>query len=135
MTLRWPPAFAWGHVGGALLIGAVTGAFLDWKAVWVFGSSMAGGALVSALVCWRWPGPAGAWWKLWLVGVFANPLFLAAAAWMWIDRECLLGHKVGWNCLLSDVGPDVAAACLAPPFLGLAVRYVMQRWRGRAGSG
>ncbi len=129
LTVRWPPAFAWGHVGGALLIGAVVGIFFDWKAVWVFGSSMAGGALVSALVCWWWPGFAGSWWKLLLVGLAANPLFLGAVVWMWIDRECLLGHVRGWNCLLSDVGPDIAAACLPTPFLGLVARWGWRRLR------
>jgi hypothetical protein len=129
--LKRLPAFAVGHVGGALLIGAGIGGLLivDWSAVWEIGGTMAGGALVSALVCWWRPGYAGAWWKLWLVATFANPLFLTALYWTWSDRECLLGHRTGWNCLLSDLGPDTVGFCLVPPILGLLSNWGWRRFR------
>ena len=113
LTAHWPPAFAWGHVGSALVIGVTAGSFVDGNAVWIFGGSFAVGAIVSALVCWAWPGFAGAWWKLWLMAVLANPVFLVALTLMWMDRECLIHHTGGWSCMFSDFGPDLAAVCLA----------------------
>lgn len=134
--LRWPPAFAWGQVGSALLVGLTAGLVVgDLNGILIFAGAMAGGALVSVLAGWAWPGLAGPWWKLWLVGVFANPLFLAALVWMWVDRECLIEDKHGWDCMFADGGPDLATVCLGTPLLGLAARYATRRWRGRGGSG
>jgi hypothetical protein len=107
-----------------LLVGVVCGAFLDLKAVMVFGGVLAVSAAASALVCWWWPGFDGAAWKLWLAGVFGNPLLLVALFFAATERECLLGRKTGWDCLFSDVGPMVAGVCLLPPVFGLAVRWV-----------
>ena len=125
--------FAFGHVIAALVAGAVAGAFLDLTAVMVFSSVLAASAIVSALVCWRWPGFAAAAWKLWLIGVLANPLFLAAVAFSIEQYECLVGRKTGWNCMFSDLGPMVAGMCLLPPIGGLLWRG-WKRWRARGAS-
>ena len=94
----------------------------------VFSSVLAASAVVSALVCWRWPGFAADGWKLWLTGSLANPLFLAAIAFSADQYECLLGRHTGWNCLFSDAGPLVAGMCLLPPLGGLLWRW----WRRRS---
>ncbi len=135
MTLRWPPAFAWGHVGGALVIGVAAGSVVDnGRAVWEFGGWMAGGALVSALVCWWWPGFAGRWWKLWPMAVLANPVFLIGLDWMWVDRACLLHYTGPWECMLTGIGPETATGCLPSPLLGLAARWVAGRSSAKAAS-
>ena len=82
-------------------------------------------------MCWAWPGFAGAWWKLWLMAVLANPVFLVALVLMWMDRECLIHHTGGWSCMFSDFGPDLAAVCLATPVLGLAARWIGRRFQAR----
>ena len=125
--------FALGHVIAALVAGAVAGAFLDLKAVLVFSSVLAASAIVSALVCWRWPGFTAAAWRLWLIGVLANPLFLAAVAFSIDQYECLVGWKTGWNCMFFDLGPKVAGMCLLPPIGGLLWRG-WRRWRAPAAS-
>ena len=125
------PAFVLGHVIAAFVAGAVAGTFLDLKAVMVFSSVLAASAIVSALVCWRWPGFEAAGWKLWLIGILANPLFLTAAAFSADQYDCLLGRKTGWNCMLSDVGPMVAGMCLLPPIGGLLWRW-WRRWTAPA---
>ncbi|MFI5002753.1 MAG: hypothetical protein ACHQK9_22945 [Reyranellales bacterium] len=125
--MRRIPPFVYGQVGGALIVGAVAGAFLDLKAVMVFSSVLGGAAAVSALVCWRYPGFSAAGWKLWLAGVVANPLFLVAVADSIDEYQCLLGWRSGWSCLFSDVGPQAAGLCLLPPVLGLALHRLMAR--------
>jgi hypothetical protein len=125
--VRRIPSFIYGHVLSALLLGFFSGAFLDVRAVAVFSAVMAGCALVSGLVCWLWPGFAGPGWQLWLVGVIANPLFLAAAFFAYQDFDCLVGRKTGWDCLLSDAYPLAMGICLVPPLIGLAVRWLAGR--------
>jgi len=127
--VRRIPPFVYGHMLSALLIGFVVGAaFLDLKAVAMFGGVMAAGALVSALVGWRWPGLGGAGWKLWLVCAIANPLFLVAAYFAIQDWDCLVGTKTGWSCLLVEVEPQIMGTCFVPPLFGLAVRWVARRF-------
>jgi hypothetical protein len=125
--VRRIPPFVYGHVLGALLIGLVAGSFLDLKAVMTFGGAMAAGALVSAIICRRWPGFAGPGWQLWIVAVVGNPLFLAAAFFAWQDIDCLLGTKTGWGCMFAGIEPLVMAVCFAPPLVGLAVRWLATR--------
>jgi hypothetical protein len=122
--------FVRGQMIGAFCAGAAAGGFFDAKAVVVFSSVLAAGAAVAALVCWRWPGLAAAGWKLWLIGCLANPLFLPAVAFSVDQFECLIGHRSGWNCLFSEVGPLVAGMCLFPPLLGLGWRG----WKRRSAS-
>ena len=126
--MRRIPSFVYGHVIGALIVGAVSGAFLDWQAVASFASLLAVNAVISSLVCWRWPGFEAPGWKLWLVATFANPLMLSAIAFSVDQYECLVGQRTGWNCLFSEVGPLAVAACLPSPLIGLAVRW----WRRRS---
>ena len=124
-----PPVFIWGHVVTALLVGIAAGAFVDSNAVWIFGGSLAAGAIVSALMCWAWPGFAGPWWKLWLMACLANPVFLAALALMWLDRECLVHYTQGWKCMFVVAGPALAGVALVIPLPGLAARWLRERLR------
>jgi hypothetical protein len=130
--VRRIPSFIYGHVLSALLLGLTGGAFLDLRAVAVFSGVMAGCALVSGLVCWRWPGFAGSGWLLWLVGTIANPLFLVAAFFTYQDFDCLVGAKTGWNCMLASLEPSVMGVCLIPPLIGLVVRWLAGRRARRA---
>ena len=119
--------FVYGHLVGALLTGVIAGAFLDLKAVLVFGGLLMVNALIGSLVCWWRPGFDAAGWKLWLMATFANPLMVAAIAWSIDQYDCLAGRQTGWNCLFSDVGPWTGIACLPSPLIGLVVRW----WRAR----
>jgi len=125
--VRRIPSFVYGHVLGAMLIGFVGGSFLDLEAVMTFGGGMAASAIASSFVCWFWPGFAGAGWKLWIAGGIGNPLFLASAFFAYQDIDCLLGTKTGWGCMFASVEPQVMAACLVPPLIGLAVRWLAGR--------
>src|SRR5216684_4014141 len=87
--------FVYGHVIGALLTGAVAGAFLDGTAVLVFSSVLAGNAVIGSLVCWWRPGFEAAGWKLWLMATFANPLMLSAIAFSIDSYGCLVGARTG----------------------------------------
>ena len=118
--------FVWGHVLGALVVGAVSGAFLDAKAVMTFSSLLAANAVISSLVCWWRPGFEAAGWKLWLVATFANPLILAGIAFSIDQWGCLFKPIKGWSCMFSDLGWMATAACLPSPLIGLAVRW----WKG-----
>ncbi|HTG25526.1 MAG TPA: hypothetical protein VK681_36290 [Reyranella sp.] len=123
--------FVYGHVIGAFLVGAVAGAFLDLKAVLVFSSLLAANAAIGSLVCWWRPGFEAAWWKLWPVATFANPMMLSAIAFSINQYDCLTGQQSGWNCMLSDVGPLTVAACLPSPIIGLAARWLKRRTTAR----
>jgi len=119
--------FVLGHIGGALVAGAVAGTFLDALAVVTFAGVLAGNALLVTLICWWRPGLNASGWKLWLTASLANPLVLAGAVWSALQYECLVGKKSGWNCLLDDVGPFVVGMGLLPPLFGLAARGLMRR--------
>ena len=112
--------FVYGHVIGALVTGLVAGAPLDATAVLAFSGVLAVNAVIGALVCW----------KLWLVATFANPLMVSAIAYTIDSYDCLVGTKSGWSCLFTDAGPDVVAACLPSPLIGLAVRW----WKRRSAN-
>jgi hypothetical protein len=127
--------FVWGHILGALVVGAIAGAFFDLEAVVVFPAVLAGGAIVGTLVVWWWPKLDAASWKVWLVATFANPLMPAALIWMVIQRECLVAGTEGWDCLFADVGPFVAALCLPAPLIGLAVRRLMAKRQSPSTAG
>ena len=119
--------FVCGHVLGALVIGAVAGAFLDLRAVATFSILMAANAVIGSLVCrWR-PGFEAAGWKLWLTASFANPLMVAAIAFSIDQYDCLISERTGWNCMFAELGPLTAAVCLPSPLVGLAARW----WRKR----
>jgi len=122
--------FVYGHVIGAFVVGLASGATLDLKAVMVFSSLLGANAAIGSLICWWRPGFDAAGWKLWLVATFVNPLMLSAIAFSVDQYDCLVGQRTGWNCLLSDAGPLVVAACLPSPLIGLAVRW----WRRRAAA-
>ena len=122
--------FVYGHVIGAFVTGAVAGAFLDLKAVMIFSSLLAANAAIGSLICWWRPGFEAAWWKLWLVATFANPLMLSAIAFSIDQYDCLIGQRTGWNCMFSDIGPTVVGACLLPPLLGVGLHWLWGRAKG-----
>jgi hypothetical protein len=119
--------FVYGHVLGALSIGGLCGAFVDFRAVFTFAVAMAAGAAASAMVCRWWPGFDGPGWRLWLAGALGNPLLLVALGFSIDSYECLLGERTGWNCMFSDIGPLVAGVCLLPPLAGLGLRWLWGR--------
>jgi hypothetical protein len=125
--VRRIPSFVWGHVLSALLLGFVSGAMLNLAAVLSLSGLLAFSALVSAGLCWRWPGFAGPGWQLWLVGVIANPLFLTAAFFSYQELDCLTGAKTGWDCMFSQAFPMAMGICLIPPLIGLAARWLARR--------
>lgn len=119
--------FVYGHVLGALVVGAVGGSFIDFRAIFTFAIAMAIGAAASAIVCRRWPGFDAAGWRLWLTAALANPLLLVTLGFAIEEYECLLGKRSGWACMFSDIGPIVAGVCLLPPLLGLVLRWLWRR--------
>ncbi len=123
--------FVLGHVVGALVVGGVAGAFFDLKALLVFSTLLAANAAIGSLICWWRPGFEAAWWKLWPVATFANPMMLAAIAFSIDQYDCLTGQQSGWNCMFSDVGPLTVAACLPSPIIGLAARWLKRRTAAR----
>lgn len=134
--VRWPRPhpFALGHVIGALAVGVLTAAFLNLPATIVFCVGLAAGAALSALICrWR-PGFEAAGWKLWLAGTIANPVTLLALAYSASEYECLLGRRTGWDCILMDIGPLIAAMGCLPPVMGLLMRWWATTRRNRCVS-
>lgn len=129
--MRRVPPFVWGHVLCALLTGLVGGSFLDLTAVLTFGAGLFTAAIVSSLVCWRWPTFDGPAWKLWLVATFANPVMIAGLIWTVAMRDCLIGELTGWDCLFAEVGLVACAGCLPSPIAGLVVRRFWN-WRVKA---
>ena len=118
--------FAVGSVLAGLVVGGVAGtAVLNLKAIAMLALFMAAGAAIAALVCRRWPGLAAPAWKLWPMAVVTNPLFMVGVYWTIDQYECLLRRSRGWDCLFADFGWMLAALCLLPPAVGLAVRW----WR------
>lgn len=119
--------FVMGHLIGAVMTGAIAGAFINPQAAFIGALALFGGALVSCFVCqWR-PGVEAAAWKLWLVAVFANPVMLAALAFMAVDWECVAGTRRGWDCLAAAMAILVAGLCLLPPLGGLLWRWWKRR--------
>ena len=116
--------FVYGHILGALLIGAVGGSFIEFRAIFTFGIAMAAGAAASVMVCRWWPGFDAPGWRLWLTGALGNPLLLVALGFSVGSYECLLGKRTGWNCMFGDIGPLVVGICLLPPLLGLGLRWL-----------
>src|SRR3979411_466251 len=109
------------------MVGAVAGASLDLKAVLVFSSLLAANAAIGSLVWWWRPGFEAAWWKLWPVATFANPMMLAAIAFSVDQYGCRPGQQSGWNGVLREVGPLTVEACLPSPIIGLAARWWKRR--------
>lgn len=123
--------FVMGHLIGAVMTGAVAGAFINPQAALIGALALFGGALVSSFVCQRWPGVEAAAWKIWPVAVFASPVMLAAVGFMAADWECVVGMRRGWNCLTAAMAILAAGLCLLPPVGGLLWRG-FKRWRAPA---
>jgi len=119
--------FVMGHLIGAVMTGAIAGAFINPQAAFIGALGLFGGALVSCFICqWR-PGVEATVWKLWLVAVFANPVMLAALGFMAVDWECVAGLRRGWNCLAAAMAILVSGLCLLPPIGGLLWRWWKRR--------
>lgn len=130
--MRRIPSFVYGHVIGALVAGAVGGAFLDLKAALAFSSILAAAAVMSSLVCWWWPKFDAPPWKLWLVATVANPVLIAGLVWSVAYFGCITGDLKGWDCLFSDVGWVSVAGTLPSPAIGLILRWWWPRRRRTA---
>jgi hypothetical protein len=123
-----------GHVGAAIVLGAVAG----WM-VGVFGrleasaygaAVMGGGALVSALISAIGRGynaPAG---KVWLAATLGNPVFLAALFAAGYEWDCLIGRTFDLACIVPMGAVVFALACCLSPCVGLLWR----RWSWRRSS-
>jgi len=130
--LRITP-FVMGHLVSAVLVGAGAGAFLSPNAMLIGGIGLLAGAVVSSLVCQWKPGAEAPAWQLWAVAVIANPVFLAALAFMAFDWKCVLGVQRGWNCLGAAMAIVATALCFLPPVGGLLWR-AWKRYRARRRS-
>ena len=119
--------FVMGHLIGAVMTGAIAGAFISQRVAFIAGLALLGGAIASSLVCqWR-PGVEAAGWKLWSVAVLANPIMIAALAFMAYDWQCVLGLHRGLDCLVAAMAIVAASLCLLPPLGGLLWRW----WKSR----
>jgi hypothetical protein len=119
--------FVMGHLIGAVMTGAVAGAFINPQAAFIGAVALFGGSLVSCFICqWR-PGVEAVAWKLWPVAVLANPAMLAALVFMAVDLDCLVGARRGWDCLAAAMAILVAGLCLMPPVGGLLWRWWKRR--------
>ncbi len=116
--------FVWGHLAAALIAGAGLGATLDAQAAIMGAIMLAAGAVISSTVCWWKPGLDAPGWQLIPVAILANPLMLAALGYLlFIDFDCVVGNRKGWNCLGMAVAVVVAGVCLVPPFGGWLWRW------------
>lgn len=123
--------FVWGHLAVALIAGAGVGATLDVQAAIMGAIMLMAGAVISSTVCWWKPGLDAPAWQLIPVAILANPLMLAALGYLlFIDFDCVIGNRRGWNCLGTAIAVVVAGVCLAPPFGGWLWRW----WRRRASA-
>ena len=127
--MRSAVPFVFGHVVGALLIGAVGGALINSASIASFSVIMTVAAAASATVCKWLPGYDAPWWQLWLAGAGTNPLLLVALSFSLDAADCVAGARKGPACLFSDIGPLVVGVCLLPPLFGLGLRWL---WAGPA---
>ncbi len=119
--------FVMGHLIGAVMTGAIAGAFISPRAAFIGALALLGGAIVSSFVCqWR-PGVEAAAWKLWAVAVLTNPIMIAALAFMAYDWQCVVGARRGWDCIAAAMAIVAACLCLLPPLGGLLWRW----WKSR----
>lgn len=119
--------FVQGHAVMAVIVGIAVGALLGDRQVAGWGATlMLAGAIVSSLVCWKWPGFEAPWWKLLPVAIFASPVMLTAIGFVATHAGCFAGY--GSDCLIVGFALWAAIACLLPPLGGLA-----WRWRSRRG--
>jgi hypothetical protein len=119
--------FVMGHLIGAVMTGAIAGAFVSPRFAFIAALALLGGAIVSCFICqWR-PGVDAAAWKLWAVSVIANPVLLAALVFMARDWQCVLGMRRGWDCFSPAMAIIAACLCLLPPLGGLLWRWCKGR--------
>jgi len=119
--------FVMGHLIGAVMTGAIAGAFINPQAAFIGAVGLFGGALVSCFICqWR-PGVEAAAWKLWPAAVLANPIMIAALVFMAVDWQCIVGARRVWDCLAAAMAIIAAGLCLLPPLGGLLWRW----WKSR----
>src|SRR5262249_4272455 len=119
--------FVVGYVVGGIATGAYIGSFEDWKAVATCAALVGGNALVSGLICWAGPGLRAPWGQLWPIAVVVIPLMGAGIALPTDEWECLTRVSTGWGCMLAFLGPLAIEACVPPPLVGLAARWLWRR--------
>ena len=119
--------FVMGHLIGAVMTGAITGAFIGPQAAFMGALILLAGAVASCLVCQWWPGVEAPVWKLWPVAVLFNPVLIASLGFMVVDWECVVGTRRGLNCLPVAMAIVTAGLCLLPPVGGLLWRWWKRR--------
>lgn len=118
--------FVQGHVVAALMVGLAFGMIAGSRqAAGMAAAMLMAGAVVSSLVCWKWPGYEAPAWKLWPAAILANPLALAAIGFTVVHAGCFVGS--GTDCLIAGFAMWVAIACVLPPLGGLAWRWWIRR--------
>ena len=119
--------FVMGYLIGAVVTGALAGAFISSQAAFFGALILLGGAVVSCFVCqWR-PGVEASAWKLWTVAVIANPVMIGSLVFAARDWQCLAGVRRGWGCLPAAMAVVAAGLCLLPPLGGLLWRWWKRR--------
>jgi cell division protein FtsX len=119
--------FVMGHLIGAVMTGAIAGAFIGPQAAFMAALILLAGAVASCLICQWWPGVEAPVWKLWPVAVLANPVLIASFGFMVVDWECVAGTRRGLNCLPVAMAMVTAGLCLLPPVGGLLWRWWKRR--------
>lgn len=87
------------------------------------------GSIVSSLVC-RWkPGLAAPGWKLWLVAIAANPVFLLCVAAVIYSTVSVIRINEPWDWLGLYISLTVTGVVMLAPALGVAARWIASRIR------
>jgi uncharacterized caspase-like protein len=121
------PPFVIGQVAGAVIMGAMAlllnGTYfyyfyfhfvdLDWIFV---GAGIIVGPIVSALVCWRWPGPGAPASKLLPAALLANPM-------MWLVLAASMG--------LAHLGTRATLLIILPGFLSVLAGLAWRMFKNR----
>jgi uncharacterized caspase-like protein len=124
------PPFVTGQVAGAVIMGSMApllnGAYffyfhfyfwdLDWIVVW---GGIVVGPIVSALVCWRWPGPGASAWRLLPVALLANPM-------MWLVLAASMG--------LAHLGTRATLLIILPGFLSVLAGLAWRSFKNRGAA-
>jgi hypothetical protein len=119
--------FVMGHLIGAVMTGAIAGAFIGPRPAFMAALILLVGAVVSCQICQWWPGVEAPAWKLWPAAVFGNPAMVGALGFMVLDWECVAGTRRGFSCLLIAMAIVAAGLCLLPPIGGLLWRWWKRR--------
>ena len=119
--------FVLGHLGGALVAGCIVVSFVNFFPSVTVTAVLVANALIATLICSYWPGLKVSGWRLWLTASLANPLVLVGGLWSGIQYECLVGQKMGWDCVGAGIAFAAAGLALLPPFFVVGARWYARR--------